>query len=82
LNGLAPDRLDTTQEPRPSHARRSGATKVVGFQYTLITNLTVNPPELIFGQEVIHGDLQCLHYHLVHMQKLSSKIQEVMEYQR
>jgi hypothetical protein len=49
--------LTRLRNPRPSHARRSGATKVVGFQYTLITNLTANPPELLFGQEVIYGDL-------------------------
>jgi hypothetical protein len=30
---------------------------------------------------VLHGDLKCLYYHLIGMQKLSPKIQEVMEFQ-
>jgi hypothetical protein len=42
----------------------------------------VNPPELHFGQEMLHGDLQYLHYDLVDMHKLSPKIQEIMEFQR
>jgi hypothetical protein len=42
----------------------------------------VNPPELNFGLEVLHGDLQCLHYYLVDMHKLSAQINEVMEFLR
>jgi hypothetical protein len=62
------------RNPRPSRARRSGATKSVGFHYSLITILIANTPELLFGQEVLHGDLQYLHYYLVDMHKLSFKI--------
>jgi hypothetical protein len=48
----------------------------------LITTLFPNRPELHFGQGVLHSDLQCFHYHLVDMHKLSPKIQEVMEFQK
>jgi hypothetical protein len=47
----------------------------------LIATLFTNRPELHFGQGVLHGDLQSLHYHLVDMCKLSPKIQEVIEFQ-
>jgi hypothetical protein len=40
------------------------------------------PPELNFGQEMLHGDLQCLHYDLVGMNKLAPKISEVMLFQK
>jgi hypothetical protein len=33
--------------------------------------LIANPPELHFGQEVHHGDIQYLHYDLVGIHKLS-----------
>jgi hypothetical protein len=48
----------------------------------LIATPIACPPELHFGQEVLYGDLQCLHYGLVDMHKLSLKIQEVMEFQK
>jgi hypothetical protein len=50
--------------------------------YRLIVTLFANGPELHFGQGVIHGDLQGLHYHLIDMNKLFPNIQEVMEFQR
>jgi hypothetical protein len=48
----------------------------------LILTTISNPPELNFGQEVIHGDLQFLHYDLVDIHKLTLKIQEVMKFRR
>jgi hypothetical protein len=47
----------------------------------LIANTIANPPELNVGQDVLHGDLKCLHYDLVDMHKLTPKIKEVMEFQ-
>jgi hypothetical protein len=46
--------------------------------HSLIATLIVNPPGIHFGQEVIHGELQYLHYDLVDMNKLSPRIQEVL----
>jgi hypothetical protein len=48
----------------------------------LIANLIENPPELQLGQEVIHGNLQCLCYDLVDIHKLSPQIDEVIEFPR
>jgi hypothetical protein len=48
----------------------------------LIATLIANAPKLHFRQEVIHDDLQYLHYDLVDMHKLSLQIDEVMEFQR
>jgi hypothetical protein len=39
-------------------------------------------PELHFGQEVFHGDLQRLYYDLGYMQTLTLKIKEDIEFQR
>jgi hypothetical protein len=50
--------------------------------HRLIAKLIENPPELQFGQEVIHGNLQCLHYDLVDIHKLSLQIDEVIEFPR
>jgi hypothetical protein len=41
-----------------------------------------NPPELLFGQEVIHGDIKCLHYHHLDVHQISLKIQEDVEFLR
>jgi hypothetical protein len=46
----------------------------------MIATLIANRPELHFGQGVLHGDLQCLHYDLVEVHKLSRQINEVMEF--
>jgi hypothetical protein len=46
----------------------------------LIATTIAYPPELNFGQEVIHGDLQCVHYDLVDIHKLTPKNQEVMKF--
>jgi hypothetical protein len=50
------------------------------FLNRLIATLFSNRLELHFGQGVLHGDLQSLHYHMVDMYKLSPNIQEVMEF--
>jgi hypothetical protein len=41
----------------------------------LIVTPIANPLELELGQEVLHGDLQTLNYGLVHMHKLTRKVQ-------
>jgi hypothetical protein len=43
-------------------------------------NLIASPPELQFGQRVLHGDLKYLHYDMVYMHKLSPKIDEAKEF--
>jgi hypothetical protein len=48
----------------------------------LIVTTIANPPELKFEHEVLHGDLKTLHYDLVDMHNSTSKIQEVIEFQR
>jgi hypothetical protein len=50
--------------------------------HSLIASPIANPLKLHFGQEVLHGDLQCLNYDLVDIHKLSPKIDEVMEFPR
>jgi hypothetical protein len=50
--------------------------------HRLIATTIANPPEHKFGHDLIHCDIQCLHYDLVYMHKLNPKIQEVMEFQR
>jgi hypothetical protein len=40
-----------------------------------------NPPELKLGQRVLHGGLKALQSDMTHMDSLSPKIQEVMEFQ-
>jgi hypothetical protein len=45
-----------------------------------IATTIVNPPELKFGQEVIHGDVQYLQCDMVDMHKIYPKIQEVIEF--
>jgi hypothetical protein len=45
----------------------------------LITNLIANAPELQFGQEVIHGDLKCLHYDMGDMHIPYPNIEENMK---
>jgi hypothetical protein len=40
----------------------------------------VNSLELHFGHEVLHSDLQILHYDLVDMHMLSPQIDEVIEF--
>jgi hypothetical protein len=47
----------------------------------LIGTPIANPPEINFGYEVLHGDLQSLNYDLIYMNKLTPKIEEVMEFQ-
>jgi hypothetical protein len=51
-------------------------------KYKILQLLFKFRPELKFGQEVLHGDLQTLHYDLVDMNKPSPKIKEVREFQR
>jgi hypothetical protein len=46
----------------------------------LIATTIAYPPELNFGQEVIHGDLQCLHYHLADNNTQYPKIGEDIEF--
>jgi hypothetical protein len=41
-----------------------------------------NPPKIKFGQVVLHGDQQTLHFDLTDMNKLTTKIEEVIEFQR
>jgi hypothetical protein len=48
----------------------------------LIVTIFPNQPELLFVQEVFHGNLQSLDYDLVDMYKLTLKIQEVIKFQR
>jgi hypothetical protein len=48
----------------------------------LIATIFPNQSELLFGQGVLHGDLQCSHYQLVYIHKLTPKIKEVMEFQK
>jgi hypothetical protein len=36
----------------------------------LIVTTIANPPELKLGQEVLHGDLQTLHYDLIDIHKI------------
>jgi hypothetical protein len=48
--------------------------------FRLIITLFPNLPEHLFEQGVLHGDLQSFHYHLVNMNKLSSNIEEVIEF--
>jgi hypothetical protein len=43
---------------------------------TLIEILIANPSKLHIGQEVIHGDLQRLHYDMGDMNTLTPKIME------
>jgi hypothetical protein len=48
----------------------------------LISPTIANPPELNFGLELLHGDLQTLHSHMVDIYKLTPKIQEVIEFKK
>jgi hypothetical protein len=50
------------------------------WSHKLIATLIAIRPEHHFGQEVLHGDLQCLHYHLVGLHMLYPKIDKVMEF--
>jgi hypothetical protein len=50
--------------------------------HRLIATSIANPPNLYFGHEVLHGDLQCLHYELVDICRLSPQTDEVMEFPR
>jgi hypothetical protein len=49
---------------------KAGLTKLCSHR--LIATLIANPPELHFGQEELHANLQCLHYNFIDMHKLSS----------
>jgi hypothetical protein len=49
--------------------------------YRLIATLFSTRPKHLFGQGVLHGDLQSLYYQLVDKNKLCPNIQEVMELQ-
>jgi hypothetical protein len=44
----------------------------------LIATVIANPPKLDFGEGVLHGSLQTLHYDLIDMYKLTLIIQEVI----
>jgi hypothetical protein len=48
--------------------------------HRLIATPTTNPPEVHYGQDVLEGDLQYVHYDLVYMYEPSPKIQEVTEF--
>jgi hypothetical protein len=52
------------------------------WSHRLIATLIANAPELHFGQEVLHGDLICLHYDMEDMHKLNPQIEEDMEFRR
>jgi hypothetical protein len=47
---------------------------------SLVATAIANPPELNFGQGVLHGALQTLHYDLIDMHKLTPNIQEVIAF--
>jgi hypothetical protein len=47
----------------------------------LLVHLIAIAPELHFGQEVFHGDLQGLYYDLGDMHTLTLKIKEDIEFQ-
>jgi hypothetical protein len=49
--------------------------------HRLIATTIANSPELDFGQEVLHGDIQALDSGMVDIHKLSPKIQDVLEFQ-
>jgi hypothetical protein len=49
--------------------------------YRLIATLLVNPLELHFGG-VLHGDTQCLYYHLADMHTQYPKIEEDIEFSK
>jgi hypothetical protein len=48
----------------------------------LIEILIANPSELHLRQEVLHGDLQRLHYGLGDMDRLTPQIKEDIKFQR
>jgi hypothetical protein len=58
---------------------KAGLTEL--WSHRLIATPIANQTEVHFGQEVCHGDLQCLHYDLIDMYKLSPQIDEAMEFQ-
>jgi hypothetical protein len=47
---------------------------------SLVATPIANPPELNFGQGVLHGALQTLHYDLIDMHNLTPDIQEVIAF--
>jgi hypothetical protein len=47
---------------------------------SLVATAIANSPELNYGQGVLHGVLQTLHYDLIDMHKLTPKIQEVVAF--
>jgi hypothetical protein len=47
---------------------------------SLVATAIGNPPGLDCGQGVLHGALQTLHYDLIHMHKLTPKLQEVIAF--
>jgi hypothetical protein len=49
---------------------------------SLVATAIANSPELNFGQGVFHYALQTLHYDLIDMHKLTTKIQEVIAFTR
>jgi hypothetical protein len=49
---------------------------------SLIEILIANPSKLLFGQEVLHGDLQGLDYDLGDRYPLTPKIKEDIEFQK
>jgi hypothetical protein len=41
-----------------------------------------NPPDLKFGHEGLHGDIQTFHSDLVDMHKLTPHIEELIEFEK
>jgi hypothetical protein len=46
-----------------------------------VTNIA-NPPELKFGQKVLHGDTKTIHSDLVDIHKVTPHIKNLTEFQR
>jgi hypothetical protein len=49
---------------------------------SLVATAIANSSELNYGQGVLHGALQTLHYDLIYMHKLTPKIHEVIAFTR
>jgi hypothetical protein len=48
----------------------------------LIVTAIANPPDLKFGHEGLHGDIQTFHSDLVDMHKLTPHIEELIEFEK
>jgi hypothetical protein len=59
---------------------KTGLTDLCSIR--LIATIFSNRLELLFGQGVLHGALQTLHYNQLYIHQISPKIQEDMEFPR